>query len=584
MMLRLAAHLWPRTSAGQRALMAGAALFMLASKAASLSVPWLLGRAVDSAAIDPVFAVLAGLLVSYALMRLLQTLFSELQSLLFSQVANRQIRHLALDIFRHLHELPLSFHLERRTGALAQAIDRGAKSIEFMLSAVLYNLVPTAIELVSVCVIFWLLFGPAYALIAFATIVSYALLTAVITGWRIAFRRRMLAADEAASARAVDSLLNHETVKYFNAQAREAEGYDSSLAGYEQSAVANQRTLSVLNLGQAALIAAGLVAVLLAAAADTAAGDMTPGQLMMLNAYLLQIFLPLNFLGTVYRMINQAIIDMERMFGLLDQRSDLHDPPGAGDLPAGAGAIGFSGISLALGGRQVLADVSFAIPAGSRFALVGETGAGKSTIVRLLARIIDPDAGRVSIDGVDVRSVRQQSLRAAIAVVPQDTVMFNASLDYNLRYGFPDASAGQVAEAVAAAGLAGFVARLPDGLATLVGERGLKLSGGERQRLAIARAALMRPRIYVLDEATSALDVPTERQVKQALARVTAGCTTLVIAHRLATVADCDCIMFLAGGRIVEQGTHDQLLEAAGRYAKAWHMQARAGAAAGEAG
>ena len=559
--------------------MLAAALFMIASKAASLSIPWLLGKAVDSAAAAAVFTVLAGVLLSYALMRLLQTLCSEAQSLLFSEVANRQIRLLALAIFRHLHELPLSFHLERQTGGLAQAIDRGAKSIEFMLSTVLYNLVPTAIELVSVCVIFWLLFGPAYSLIALVTIVSYALLTGRVTRWRLGFRRRMLAADEAASARAVDSLLNHETVKYFNAEAWEAKNYDALLAGYERSAVTNQLTLSALNLGQAVIIVAGLAAVLLLAADDTTAGTMTPGQLMTLNAYLLQVFLPLNFLGTVYRMMNQAIIDMERVFGLLDQKSELQDPPGAGALPPGPGAVEFAGIRLALGGRPVLDDVSFSIPAGSRQALVGETGAGKSTIVRLLARIIDPDSGRVTIDGVDVRGVRQQSVRAAIAVVPQDTVMFNASLEYNLRYGFPDASGEQLAAAVAAAGLDEFVAKLPAGLQTLVGERGLKLSGGERQRLAIARAALRRPRIYVLDEATSALDVPTEKRIKKALARVTAGATTLVIAHRLATVADCDCIMFLAGGRIVELGTHDQLLAAAGNYAKAWRMQARSGGA-----
>ena len=574
---RLARSLWPRLDHRQRLMVFSSAACMACSKVAALSVPWLFGRAVDAVAVQtgPVFAVISGLLLSYVAMGLIGNLLGELRNILFIRVSEHQIRLLALDVFRHLHRLSLSFHLDRQTGGMARAIDRGAKSIQFMLSSVLYNMLPTAIELIAMCLIFWALFGWEYCVVVTIAISVYVAFTFMVSSWRIQFRRQLNAADEKTGTQAVDSLINHETVKLLAAEEREAELYDQSLAAYEKASITAQQSLCGLNIGQYLVLAAGLGSVLLLAARDSAAGSFSPGDLATVNSYLIQLFLPLNFLGTVYRLIVQSITDMERLFNLLDEPLTVADPKGSGPLPSGPGQINFEAVSLALGGRQILTGLDLNIQAGQRVALVGETGAGKTTVTRLLARLIDPNAGRILIDGVDVRSVQQRSVRAAIGFVPQDTVMFNASLRFNLSYAEPNASDHDLDQALATAGLENFVEALPEGLETIVGERGLKLSGGERQRLAIARALLRQPRILVLDEATSALDAPTERRIKDAINRASAGRTALIIAHRLATVMDCDRILFLANGSVIEAGTHAELIELGGRYAEAWRIQSK---------
>ena len=574
---RLLEFAWPRLGPEQRWRIGGASILLMSARVASLAIPWILGRLVGVAAerTGELFAIMAGLVAAYTLMRFIQVLCTELKDVLFVNVVQRSIRALARDLFANLHHLPLEFHLGRQTGGLYLAIERGTKAIEFMFVSVIFRFIPTFIELIAVCFIFWGLYGYLYAVVTAITIIIYAIFTTLVSHWRIKFRRRLNDANENTSTRAVDSLINHETVKIFNAEEREVERFDDALAVYERAAIVTQLTLSLLNVGQAIIITIGLAAILLLAATDASAGTIDAGDLATLNAYLLQMFLPLGFLGTIYRMVSQAMIDMEKAFQLLDTPSTLPDRPDARPLPAGPGIVEFRGVGINLGGREILKDISFTIPAKARYALVGKTGAGKTTITRLLARLLDTDQGQVFIDGLDVRDVTQLSVREAIAFVPQDVVMFNNTLRMNTIFGNPNASDNDIKAALHTAGLEEFIARLPDGLETQVGERGLKLSGGERQRLAIARALLKNPRIMVLDEATSALDTPTEQQVKEAMTRATSGRTTLVIAHRLATVTDCDQILVMDAGHIVEAGTHAQLLEQNGRYARSWLMQSR---------
>ncbi|MBF2735474.1 MAG: ABC transporter ATP-binding protein/permease [Betaproteobacteria bacterium AqS2] len=578
---KLFSFAWPQLEGGDRRRIYASSACLALARLVSLAVPWLLGQLVGAAAgpLGDALALMLGLVLAYALARFVQTLLAELKEVLFVSVVQHAIRLLARGLFANLHVLPLAFHLDRQTGGLALAIERGTKAIEFMLSSVLFRFVPTFLELLAVCGIFWLLYGWQYALLMFGAIVAYAVLTVLVSNWRIAYRRRMNSANERAGTIAIDSLINHETVKIFSAEEREAARYDAALRGYAGAAVANQWTLSALNLGQALVITAGIAGILALASYGVDMRALDAGDLATLNAYLLQVFLPLGFLGTVYRIISQSLVDMQKAFDLLETRTSVADVPGAPPLQVDGGAVEFRGVGLTLGGRQVLEGVSFTLPARGRHALVGETGAGKTTVTRLLCRLLEPAAGQVLIDGQDVATVAQRSVRAAIAVVPQDIALFNDSIRVNLALGKADATEDEMMAALATAELAEFVTGLPEGLDTRVGERGLKLSGGERQRFAIARALLKDPRIMILDEATSALDVPTEKKVKAAMARATAGRTTLVIAHRLASVVDCDRIMVLADGRVAEAGTHAELLEKDGAYARAWAAQSRQAAA-----
>jgi ATP-binding cassette subfamily B protein len=574
---RLLPYLWPRNRRDLRIRVAIALVLMIGAKVANVYVPIVLKHATDALATDAenlLVAVPIGLLLAYGGVRLASRAFGEVRDAVFARVAQNAIRRVGLEVFRHLHRLSLRFHLDRRTGGLSRAIERGTKGVEFLLSFVLFNIVPTLIEILIVCAVLWAMFDWRFAAVTFATIAAYVWVTYKMTEWRIRFRREMNDADSGANTRAVDSLLNFETVKYFNNEAHEAERYDRGLRVYEDAAAKSKVSLSALNTGQAAVMAAGITALMTMAAFGVAAGSMTVGDFVMVNAYLIQLSIPLNLLGTVYREIKQSLVDMETMFELLDQPPEIVDKPDAPPLQVTDGRIDFEHVHFSYDGRrEILHDVGFSVPAGARVAIVGPTGAGKSTISRLLFRFYDVSAGNVKIDGQDVREVTQDSVRKAIGIVPQDTVLFNDTIYYNINYGRPEASAEEVYEAARMARIHDFVESLPDGYASVVGERGLKLSGGEKQRVAIARAILKRPAIMLFDEATSALDTKTEQEIQASLAEVARGRTTLVVAHRLSTVVDSDEILVLDQGRIIERGTHTQLLRQGGSYAQMWTRQ-----------
>jgi ATP-binding cassette, subfamily B, heavy metal transporter len=516
------------------------------------------------------------LLAAYGALRFANVLFAELRDVVFGRVAERAMRRAALGVFRHLHAQDLNFHLSRRTGGLSRDIERGVAGISFLLRFMLFNILPTLLELALVVVILLGLFAAEFALLALLAVGLYVAFSVVVTEWRTEFVRRANRLDSSANTRAIDSLLNYETVKLFGNEAHEAQQYDRDLAAWEQALVQNRLTLAALNTGQALIIAGALTWMMVRAAQLVAGGTLTLGDFVAINAYMIQLFIPLNLLGFVYREIRRALTDMQRMFGLLQERPAVTDAPGARALRAHRPAIHFENVSFAYHpSRPILQDVSFRIPAGRTVAVVGPSGSGKSTLARLLFRFYDVSAGRITVDGVDIRELTQESLRAHIGVVPQDTVLFNDTLAYNIGYGRPGATPGEVEAVARLAHLDGFIARLPDGYETRVGERGLKLSGGEKQRVAIARALLKNPEILIFDEATSSLDSGAERAILSAIREVAADRTTLVIAHRLSTVTHADEIVLLDHGRILERGPHDELLAARGVYARLWQLQQR---------
>jgi ATP-binding cassette subfamily B protein len=558
--------------------------FLLAAKGANVSVPVLLKYLVDSLTLKPgdpaaVLVVPVGLLVAYALLRLSTSLFTELRELIFAKATEGAARSISLQVFRHLHALSLRFHLERQTGGMTRDIERGTRAVHSLISYSLYSIFPTLVEVVMVLTLLAWKFDAAFAWITLAALVVYITFTITVTEWRTQFRKEMNELDSKAHTRAIDSLLNYETVKYFNNEDFEAKRYDENLERLRKAALKSQSTLSLLNTGQQLIIAAALIAMLWRATQGVVDGRLTLGDLVMVNAFMIQLYIPLNFLGVMYREIKQSLTDLDKMFGLMEKHREVDDAPGAKPLQVSAGAVRFEHVNFAYdggsGGRPILHDLSFEIPAGKTVAVVGPSGAGKSTLARLLYRFYDVDAGggRISIDGQDIRQVTQASLRQAIGIVPQDTVLFNDTVEYNIAYGRPGATRDEVEAAAQAAHIRGFIAATPKGYDTMVGERGLKLSGGEKQRVAIARTLLKNPPILIFDEATSALDSANERAIQAELRAVSQGKTALVIAHRLSTVVDAHEIVVLEAGRVIEKGPHAELLARNGRYAQMWRLQ-----------
>jgi len=552
---------------------------IVAGKLVTVTIPLIYKQAVDalSGNAGAIVLVPVALIVYYGIARIGAQATGELRELVFAKVAQRAIRRVALETFKHLHALSLRFHLERQTGGLSRSIERGTTGIEYLLSFTLFNIGPTLLEILLVSTILWRRYDVRFAAITLATIICYVAWTIGITQWRVRFRREMNERDGEANTKAIDSLLNYETVKYFSNEAHEGRRFDRAKQAFERAAVRSQTSLSLLNLGQGLIISSGLVAIMVLAGAGVADHRMTVGDFVLVNSYLLQLYQPLNLLGMVYRNIKQSLIDLEAMYRLLDEPPEVQDRPNAPDLIARGGRVRFEHVGFAYDPRRkILEDVSFDVPAGRTVAIVGPSGGGKSTIARLLFRFYDVTQGSISIDGQDLRQVTQDSLRRAIGVVPQDTVLFNDTIRYNIAYGRPDATAAEIEEAARLAQIHDFVARLPDGYETKVGERGLKLSGGEKQRVAIARVILKAPEILIFDEATSALDSATEQEIQASLRQVSAERTTVVIAHRLSTVIEADEILVLDHGRIVERGRHGELLRLHGAYAAMWARQRRA--------
>jgi len=552
--------------------------FLMLAKLANIGVPVALKHIVDALDRGSGQAMAVGLplalLVGYGLLRLSTNLFNELRNAVFARASQRSIREIALKVFRHLHALTLRFHLDRQTGGLSRDLERGTRSISQLLHYLVFSILPTFFEVAVVIGILLVNYDPSFALITLATVVLYVVYTVLVTNWRTKFRVWMNRADSSANSRAIDSLINYETVKYFGNEEHEARHYDERLQEWERASVKSQTSLALLNIGQGVIIASGLTLLLVLAGKGVVAGTMTLGDFVMVNAFLIQLYIPLNFLGSIFREVKHCLTDVERMFNLLDESPEITERPGAPALNVGDGSVAFEHVDFGYRSeRKVLHDVSFLVRPGSKVAVVGTSGAGKSTLARLLFRFYDVNGGRIAINGQDIRDVTLDSLRAAIGIVPQDTVLFNDTVYYNILYGRPAATREEVVEAARLAHIHDFVMSLPDGYETVVGERGLKLSGGEKQRVAIARTVLKRPKILIFDEATSALDSRSEQSILAALAEVAADHTTLAIAHRLSTVVDSDEIIVLEHGRVVERGAHHDLVRRGGVYAHMWTLQ-----------
>ena len=579
----LARHLWPKGEIGLRSRVVVALVLLVLAKVTNVYVPLLYKHAVDALG-EPTaqaVAVPIALILAYGGARVLAQAFGEIRDAVFAPVSQRAIRNLAQEVFRHLHALSLRYHLERQTGGLSRVIERGTQGMEFMIRFTTFNILPTLFEIVLVAGILWSLYDWRFTAVTLGAVAAYIVFSVVLSEWRIKFVRRMNDADTDANAKAIDSLLNYETVKYFGNEDHEGRRFDVGRRRYETAAIRSSRTLSLLNVGQGALISIGLVTVMSMAGQGVIRGTMTLGDFVAVNAFLIQLYVPLNMLGFAYREIRNALVNMEKMFGLLDIDAEIADRPGAPALTVTGGEIVFDHVDFHYEkARPILHDVSFRVPAGKTVAIVGSSGAGKSTVSRILFRFYDVASGSVKIDGQDIREVRQSSLRATIGVVPQDTVLFNDTIYYNIAYGRPDASREEVEQAARLARIHDFITALPQGYEATVGERGLKLSGGEKQRVAIARTILKNPRILLFDEATSALDTRTEQEIQRSLEEVSRGRTTVVIAHRLSTVINADEIVVLDRGRVVERGRHGDLLALGGLYADMWSRQQEAAAEA----
>jgi ATP-binding cassette subfamily B protein len=572
-------HLWPRNAVELRLRVVAAGVLLVLAKLVNVNVPLLYKYAVDSLTDQraQVVAVPILLLVAYGVSRVAAQAFGELRDAIFAKVAQRAVRSLALTTFEHMHKLALRFHLERRTGGLSRVIERGTQSMDFLINFMTFNIIPTILEILLVAGIMWWLYDWRFAAVTMGAIAGYIVFTVKLSEWRTSLVRRMNESDTEANAKAIDSLLNYETVKYFGNEKHEAARFDVARKAYERAAVKSRGSLSMLNVGQGFIISVGLVIVMAMAGQEVINGKMTIGDFVAVNAFLIQLYQPLNFLGFVYREIRTGLVNIEKMFGLLETDVEVADKPGAPSLAPGPGAVSFDHVDFHYeANRRILHDVSLSVPAGHTVAIVGPSGAGKSTVSRILYRFYDVAGGGVRIDGQDIRDVTQASLRAAIGIVPQDTVLFNDTIYYNICYGRPEATRAEIEAAAKLARIHDFIAALPEGYDTMVGERGLKLSGGEKQRVAIARTILKDPCILLFDEATSALDTRTEQEIAQSLREVSRGRTTIVIAHRLSTVVDADEIVVLVEGRVAERGTHTALMAKNGVYADMWRRQAEA--------
>jgi ATP-binding cassette subfamily B protein len=572
-------YLWPKNATEMRLRVILALLFLALAKGISAGAPILYKLVIDSISNDQAILAIVpvGIIVSYGLARTLSLAFGEFRDAIFAKVAQRAIRKAGLKTFKHLHKLAMRFHLDRQTGGLSRAVERGTKGIDFLLNFMLFNVIPTLLEIILVCAIMWGLFDFWYAFVTFITVNIYIYWTIAVTDWRLKYRRQMNKMDGEANSKAIDSLLNYETVKYFGNEEHEANRFDEALRSYERSAIKSKVSLSLLNVGQGAVISIGMTILMLMAGFDVQDKTMTIGDFVLVNTYLIQLFLPLNFLGFVYREIKQSLTDMDDMFSLLEKETEIEDKPSAKDLHLINGEVIFENITFHYDvERPILKNISLTARPGQTIAIVGSSGAGKSTISRLLYRFYDVDKGRILIDGQDIKEVKQNSLRAAIGIVPQDTVLFNDTIFYNISYGRPNATPADIEEAAKLAAIHDFIIKSPEGYNTRVGERGLKLSGGEKQRVAIARTILKNPGILIFDEATSALDSHTEREIQQSLRAVATNRTAIVIAHRLSTIIDADEIIVLEEGGIIERGKHYDLLKNAGRYASMWDRQQEA--------